>query len=108
VWALVSHETSEVYVTVLGDWRRACESLMPADEQLLPSCVLVDNSNAEINASRSAYIRVFVMNKLLQTGAASIVHVYTNKMLHVFLAGRQHSFLVVNMDDIAAWRVYTS
>lgn len=65
MWAIVRHENSEVYHTVLGDWRKAYEDLMPKDQQMLPSCVLVDNSNAEINASRSACTRVFMINKLL-------------------------------------------
>jgi hypothetical protein len=78
-------------MTVLGDWRRACEQLMPAEQQLLPSCVLVGRSNAEMNAFRSTCIRVVAMNKHCNTAAASIVHMYTDKRLHVFLVGRHLS-----------------
>jgi hypothetical protein len=80
---------------------------MPVHGQPLPSCVLVDNSNAEINASRSAYIRVFVMNKLLQDRCSKHCPCIYRQNAPFFLSGRQHSFQVVNTDDIAAWRVHT-
>jgi hypothetical protein len=56
VWALVRHETAQVYSTILGDLKDACDGILQLQhkECLRPSCVLVDNSNAEISAARCA------------------------------------------------------
>jgi hypothetical protein len=56
VWALVRHETTEVYSTILGDLKDACDGILQLRQKecLQPSCVLVDNSNAEIGAARCA------------------------------------------------------
>jgi hypothetical protein len=40
---------------LLGDLKAACEALMPADAEWKPSCCLVDNSDAEINAARCVH-----------------------------------------------------
>jgi hypothetical protein len=58
VWALLRHETTltEVYSTILGDLKDACDGILQLRQKecLQPSCVLVDNSNAEISAARCA------------------------------------------------------
>jgi hypothetical protein len=55
LWAIVRHETTDVYSVLLGDLKSACEAQMPADAEWKPSCCLVDNSDAEINAARCVH-----------------------------------------------------
>jgi hypothetical protein len=50
--AVVRHKSSEVYQTLLGDLKTACKGLLPPGRAFKPSCMLVDNSDAAINASR--------------------------------------------------------
>jgi hypothetical protein len=52
LWAVVRHESSKVYQILLDDLKTACQGLIPPGRVFKPSCILVDNSDAEINASR--------------------------------------------------------
>jgi hypothetical protein len=52
LWAMARHKRSDVYQTLLGDLKTACEGFMPTGRAFKPSCILVDNSDAEINPSR--------------------------------------------------------
>lgn len=54
IWAIVRHETSAVFTRILSDLKAACEAIMPGGAEFRPSCTLVDNSDAEINAARYA------------------------------------------------------
>jgi hypothetical protein len=58
VWALVRHETTEVFSTILGDLKAACDAILQLQrgDGLQPSCILVENSNAEISAARYVYL----------------------------------------------------
>jgi hypothetical protein len=46
------HETMEVYTTLLTDLKTACEHQVPAAKTLLPSCCLVEDSDAEMCAAK--------------------------------------------------------
>jgi hypothetical protein len=53
VWAFVRSKTAEVFKKILEDLKAACTAML-GDRSFAPSCILVDNSNAEINAARCA------------------------------------------------------
>jgi hypothetical protein len=54
VWSLIRSESTAVYQKILGDLKAACNSLLPEGSSFAPSCILVDNSDAEISAARCA------------------------------------------------------
>jgi hypothetical protein len=51
VWAFVQSDSTEVFKKILGDLKAACTALL-GHRTFAPSCILVDNSDAEINAAR--------------------------------------------------------
>jgi hypothetical protein len=52
LWVVARNKSSKVYQTLLDDLKTACQGLIPPDRVFKPSCILVDSSDAEINASR--------------------------------------------------------
>jgi hypothetical protein len=53
VWAFVRSESTEVFMKILGDLEAACTALL-GHRTFSPSCILVDNSDADINAAMCA------------------------------------------------------
>jgi hypothetical protein len=54
VWSLIWSESTAVYQKILRDLKAACNSSLPEGSSFAPSCILVDNSDAEISAARCA------------------------------------------------------
>jgi hypothetical protein len=74
VWALVRQETKEVYSTILGDLKSACDGILNLQQKdgLKPSCVLVDNSNAEISAVKCAPGSLWSLDEAFTNGKCCI------------------------------------
>lgn len=53
-WAIMRRETTDRIAFVLQKVKQAMEEGQPEDYEWKPSCVLVDNSDAEIGAIRCA------------------------------------------------------